>query len=281
MDSSTGRVTCNIAGYTASVALHGGSHPSKPTILALHGFSGSGKDFQPLREALGQDRVNWICPDFMGHGESESPNVIDPYTLPAAMRLIDFARQLAPDPNKVLLLAYSMGGRIALHYLRHARPLPAILIGSSPGLEDPEARNDRRINDQKWFSLLDNSMEIFCTAWEDQPLIRPQTTLPEPFRGKLAERRRRNSPTGLKHSLLICGTGVLPSLWNHIKSVPPVTLIHGELDEKCKGIALLLAQANSGMTVCEVPKAGHSPHLESPTAVASTVGEILKTPYFN
>ncbi|MGC9451453.1 MAG: alpha/beta fold hydrolase [Oceanipulchritudo sp.] len=238
--------------------------PDAPTILALHGFTGCGLDFLPMREAIGPEAASWICPDFMGHGKSASPAVLDPYTLPRALHLIDRARQQAANPAKVILAAYSMGARIALHYLRYARPLPALLISPNPGIREPAERGERRELDQRWITMLESSpMEEFCSAWEAQPLIEPQTRLPEPLRSNLAGRRRGNNPTGLAHSLHACGTGALPSLWDHLCALPPVTLVYGETDAKYAALCREMARANPSFRIVEISGAGHAPHLDA------------------
>ena len=281
MEGAATKVHIPIRGYRAAVRLQFSGHSSSPTILALHGFTGSGDDFGPLREAIGTKRVNWICPDFMGHGASASPAVLDPYTLPAVLELVDRARQLAPDPDKLVLLGYSMGGRIALQYLRWAKPLPAILIGASHGLEDPAERLERRMLDRKWVERLlqctegSRPMESFGDAWEAQPLIEPQTRLPEPVRSQIAGRRRTNDPVGLAHSLLACGTGVLPALWDVLPKLPPVTLVHGEWDNKFAAVARAMAGLNPRFRTLEVPSSGHAPHLENSLQCASSLSLIL------
>ncbi|MEX0326892.1 MAG: alpha/beta fold hydrolase [Puniceicoccaceae bacterium] len=270
MHSEQKRVLIPLAGYAASVTLHDCGDSAAPTLLALHGFGGSGKDFEQLRQSFGR-KVSWICPDFMGHGESESPDILDPYQLPAVLRLIDQARALAPDPGKVLLLGYSMGGRLALHYLRHATPMPALLIGISPGLQEAGERARRRQSDREWIQLMNGSMEQFCTKWEQQDLIHPQTLIEEPFRSHLASRRRRNSAVGLSNTLLASGTGVLTSLWTHLPRFPPLVLCYGSEDAKFGNIARKMQVANSRFVVREVPDSGHSPHLENPVELASLI----------
>ncbi len=270
-----------VAGHRAAVTLLAAPDRGAPTILALHGFTGSGEDFLPLREALGADCAHWVLPDFMGHGASASPAVLDPYCLPAVLRLIDAARLLAPDPRRVVLVGYSMGGRLALHYLRWAAPLPCLLIGASPGLQDEAERRRRRHEDRRWAAQLlapgDTSarMEAFCAAWEAQPLIAPQTLLPQPLRTLLAARRRRNDPVGLAHALLACGAGTLPPLWRHLPELPPCTWLHGAGDAKFAAIAAEAATRNSGFAPVAVPGAGHAPHLEAPHAVATVLRGLL------
>ena len=269
MSSGERQVRIAVAGYTASVSVLDSANPSAPSLLALHGFTGSGEDFGQLRQALPAGEFSWIRPDFMGHGKSDAPDVVDPYQLPAVLRLIDQARSLAPDPDKVILLGYSMGGRLALQYLHHARPMPAILIGASPGLDNREERAARRASDRVWMELLDESMEGFCRKWEAQPLIEPQTRIEEPFRTSLAARRRGNSPSGLQNSLAACGTGVIPSLWNHLEKLPGLVLCHGSMDTRFRDIAHLMRKANPAFSVHEIPASGHAPHLENPAALAA------------
>lgn len=246
------------------------------TILALHGFTGSGEDFGPLQEALGRRDVHWLCPDFPGHGESDSPQNIDPYRLLPAIGLIDRVRRMARHPNKVLMLGYSMGGRLALQYLKWAQPLPAVLIGASPGIEDPAERARRRLRDSNLIDPGKTQLDDFCQRWEEQPLILPQTRLPEPLRRELADRRRRNSLTGLANSLAGCGAGALPSLWADLPHLPPVTCLYGEKDRKFAEIARRMQKANATLSTAGIPGAGHAPHLESPGALAVLLNNRLE-----
>ena len=269
--------TIQIAGYRASVAIDQADNPQAPTILALHGFTGCGQDFLPLRQSLGARAAHWICPDFMGHGESDSPSVLDPYLVPATVNLIEQARQMAPDPGRVILLAYSMGGRLAMHYLLRAQPLPAVLIGTSPGLATAGERTNRRRADRKWVRLLSgpNPQNAFSTAWERQSLIVPQTQLSEPLRSMIAQRRRNNNPVGLIHSLMAAGTGALPSLWDKLDRLPQLILGFGVADRKFGEVAAEMAGLNPHFRLAEIPGAGHAPHLERPSAVCRLLEEQL------
>lgn len=270
-----------VAGYPASVTIVEGRAPSRPSkdkpdisILALHGFTGSSLDFQPLWETEIGSHYTWICPDFIGHGRSASPEDLEPYSLQNAITLISEARKLAPDPDKVNLIAYSMGGRIALHYLAAASALPACLIGTSPGLASADERNQRRLQDQKWIELLrkPGSIQRFCNLWEAQPLIATQAQLPDPLRSQLKERRRSNNATGLANSLACCGTGSIPSLWNQLGKFNAFKLIHGEKDEKFAAIAGHMKQENPLIEINPIADCGHAPHLEDPEAVMRVLG---------
>lgn len=269
------QIFLRIRGHAARVVVTDCVSPGAPTVLALHGFTGSGEDFNPLRAAMGESAYRWICPDFMGHGGSDAPPNIDPYRLPAALALIDQARARAPDPDRVILLGYSMGGRLALHYLQWARPLPTILIGASPGLQDVTERRRRRQADAALIIPGRTTPGEFCDRWESQPLIHSQTRLPEPLRSDLASRRRRNSLLGLAQSLAGCGTGALPSLWGRLASLPPTLFLHGATDGKFASIGRLMAREQAGLQVVAVPEAGHAPHLEQPAATAACIRDFL------
>jgi 2-succinyl-6-hydroxy-2,4-cyclohexadiene-1-carboxylate synthase len=243
--------------------------PPEWSVLALHGFTGSRADFEPLRHCMADLPAEWLCPDFMGHGNSDSPLNVDPYRLPAALALIDRARRMARCPEKVVLLAYSMGGRVALHYLRWAKPLPTVLIGASPGIEDAGERTHRRLHDAALIDPHAGDIAGFCDMWEAQPLIQPQTRLTEPLRSELARRRRMNSPVGLANSLAACGTGALPSLWHELPALPALMCLYGEQDSKFAEISRRMQAANPAISAIAIPGSGHAAHLENPEAVAA------------
>lgn len=265
----------NISGYPAAVHLRRCQRPDAPSILFLHGFSGSAADFDPLCAELERD-AHCIRPDWMGHGASASPAVTDPYRLWPALRLIDTARALAPDPQRVLLVGYSMGGRLALHYLLRARPCPAILIGASPGLQGDAERAARRRQDDAWIRLLETAgTEAFADAWEQQPVIGYLRNLSDEVRTGIQARRRAADPVGLANSLRCCGTGALPGLWDRVAELPPAMLVHGEGDAKFAGIAHDMRAANPRLHVAAMAGCGHAPHLETPAALAALIRNFL------
>ena len=105
--------------------------PARPPIVLLHGFSMSHAVFIPLMAAL-SDRYHVIAPDLRGHGLSPKPH--GAYGDSAAWA-DDIARVLAPLDRPVLL-GWSMGGRVAMDYLRHhgdAGLSGLALIGSYTG----------------------------------------------------------------------------------------------------------------------------------------------------
>ena len=276
MSGKPHRVKVLLAGQEAHIRIFPARCRHSWSVVALHGFTGSGEDFLPLRKIMGEDRHQWICPDFMGHGSSASPPNVDPYLLPWTLELVDQARQLALRPEKTLLLGYSMGGRIALHYLRWGKSLPTALIGASPGLSEKTEREARRRSDQGLIDPNESNMEAFCALWEAQPLIRAQTRLPEPLNTDVALRRRGNNSLGLHNSLLSCGTGSLPSLWEFLDRMPPVLCVAGEKDQKFRDIAHGMNRLNPLFEVSLVPGSGHAPHLEHPESLGPLLEHFMQ-----
>lgn len=249
-----------------------------PTIILLHGFTGSGEDFRPLLLETG-DRSNWITVDLPGHGKSDQPDSLEAYTLRTVLGGIESVLQLAPDPRNILLAGYSMGARVALHYLDTHSACRGILISGSPGLQDADDRAARIATDTCWIRKLEYpayAMEDFCREWEQQPVIQSQLSLPEPLRSEIAFRRRNNSKRGLANSLRALGTGALPGLWEHLPRHSPHLLIVGEDDDKFRRIARTMQQQNKDFHIHTIDQSGHAPHLENPAQTARAILDFLK-----
>jgi 2-succinyl-6-hydroxy-2,4-cyclohexadiene-1-carboxylate synthase len=165
-----------------------------------------------------------------------------------------------------------MGGRIALHA---ALALPErvtrlVLIGASPGIEDPAERRRRREADERLASEIERgSIEEFATRWARTPVL---AGLPSEIAAAAHADRLRNTPAGLARALRGLGTGVLPSLWGRLGELAmPVTLAVGEHDEKFRQIAAAMATAIAKVDFMLVPGAGHAVHLQAPAQVADII----------
>jgi 2-succinyl-6-hydroxy-2,4-cyclohexadiene-1-carboxylate synthase len=250
---------------------YGPEGPPRATIIALHGFTGSGEDWGPLMDAADPD-LRWICPDLPGHGKTTCPSLSDYFR---ADRIASFLlalrhEQLAP----VHLIGYSMGGRLALHFLRHFGPLPTLVIGANPGLDDPLEREARTRQDDHRLTA-HTSLEAFCDAWEQLPLIAPQRSLPEPLRSEIHSRRRANDLSGLRLALRTLSPGRLPSLWPALATIPPFTFVHGEQDSAYAAIGARIGSLNRNCQILPVAGTGHAPHLETPPAMAAILDKWI------
>ena len=234
-------------------------------VLALHGFTGAGDDFEYLKTHCA-DGVRWDTPNLPA---------LPPAELCAFLR--SRWERLAGTPR--ILLGYSMGGRIALHLageISWNAGDKLVLVSSSPGLATERERKERRAADEMSAKKIESaaSAKLFYEEWRKQPLIATQSRLPSPWRERLLERRARADKSVWATHLRLLGTGTLPSLWGKLAEIPApeILLIVGEEDMKFRGIAEKMAQEMPQVKMLVVTGSGHSPHLENPAGMASVIG---------
>ena len=176
-------------------------------LVLLHGFTQTGRSWQPIGHALA-GRYRAAMPDLPGHGAFAQRR---PATFPACDA---YLRALADGPS--VLCGYSMGGRIALHaaFSLGTRVRRLVLIGAGPGIADPAERAARRTADTALADRIEAiGVDAFATEWEAQPLF---AGMPRGVAELAGEDRRRNTPTGLAAALRGLGTGAMPSLWERL-----------------------------------------------------------------
>lgn len=236
-------------------------------IVALHGFTGQGGDFDPLRSFLPPD-TSLTAPDLPGHGSKSLLKDLSAYSLPAHLAAI---AEAATEPQ-VTLLGYSMGGRLALHWaIAHPERIRRlILIGASPGLATPEERDERRLGDATLAEFIrTRGLEAFFKYWHNQTFFQTMMHLPKEQLDPLLARRFQNDPEGLALSLENIGTGTLPSLWHRLKEIRfPVDLVTGEHDVKFTRLAHEMGAHLPKARHSLIEAAGHAVHLEKPSDLA-------------
>ncbi|GAB5536586.1 MAG: 2-succinyl-6-hydroxy-2,4-cyclohexadiene-1-carboxylate synthase [Rubricoccaceae bacterium] len=240
-------------------------------VLALHGFLGSGADWQPVEKHLAS---SVLAPDLPGHGASVG--LADAaYTMDAAAdaQVADLdARHL----DRVLVAGYSMGGRLALHLtLRHPERVAGLaLISASPGLPTDAERAARRQLDAERAEAIRADLKGFLDRWYRAELW---GDLPDTLRRQLVERRLNNDPDELAKALLGMGTGVQPWHGDRLREigVPGVVAV-GARDAKYVALAQEMAASSSLRSVI-VPDAGHGLLAEAPRAVAHCLTDLLSS----
>jgi 2-succinyl-6-hydroxy-2,4-cyclohexadiene-1-carboxylate synthase len=236
-----------------------------PAIVLLHGFTHTGRSWEPVIAALGE-RYKALAPDIRGHGSASD---VEPVTLAAVIG--DLA---ALGPRRFTLAGYSMGGRIALHALLALphRVERLVLIGASPGIADAREREDRRRADDRLAAQIEAStIEQFARRWAATPVLAGQA----PRVGATAHADRlRNTPVGLARALRGLGTGALAPVWDRLGELDvATTLIVGERDRKFRATALEMAAAIPDARIVVIAGAGHAVHLEAPERVAGSIVE--------
>ncbi len=233
-------------------------------LVLLHGFTQTGRSWDPVRQRVGAERYRHAAPDLRGHGTATDRR---PVSFDTIARDLD-----AVVADGAVLSGYSMGGRIALHYAlaRPGRVARLVLVGASPGLADPAERTERRAADDALADRIERiGLERFADEWGALPLWAGQ---PRDVAAAARADRMRNTAAGLAAALRGLGTGTMEPLWDRLEELAiPVTLVAGERDAKFRAIAERMAERLAQPRLVVVPAAGHAAQLEAPGAVAAAI----------
>lgn len=235
------------------------------TKIALHGFTQSPEQWRGIFDG------EIVAPWLPGHGPSAdlSARSFDD----AARSILELARSATDAP---LLVGYSMGARLALSALAREPSLfkGAILIGVQPGLEEPEARAERRRWERKWIDMLEREgLESFLSAWEKLPLFGDQNDGPQAQ--AQAARRRSHTARGLAHALGALGLADMPNHWGELSKIPcPVELVVGEKDEKFRALAERALPRFPRARLHVIPGAGHNPLEDQPDETRALLRQL-------
>ncbi|MDN4493757.1 2-succinyl-6-hydroxy-2,4-cyclohexadiene-1-carboxylate synthase [Ureibacillus aquaedulcis] len=247
------------------------------TIVMLHGFTGSVATWDKVAPCIKDYRI--VAIDLIGHGQTDSPPHVEAYTMEKQIVQLDETFQQL-NLHEVILLGYSMGGRVALSYAKTFpnRVSQLILESASPGLKSEEERTLRRDSDESLANRIEtNGMESFVKMWEDIPLFATQKKLPPDVQQTVRKERLSQSEVGLANSLRGMGTGAQTSLWSNLGELSmPVTLITGELDQKFCKIAEEMQALLPNARHLKVNEAGHAIHVENPEQFATIVKDAIK-----
>lgn len=250
--------------------------PNFPAILFLHGFLGSGSDWQEIISVLPKD-LHCVAPDLPGHGQTTKSSDPEAYSMSGTANAIE-AMLDALKIGRCALVGYSMGGRLAL-YLALTRPqrwTRLVIESASPGIEDPLERDERRELDEKQAGKLQNEgVKAFLQSWYEQPLFKSLKRDKARFR-ELLERREMNDPVELVKSLRAMSAGVQPPLWDKLPQLGiPLLLIAGDQDAKYQQIAQRMASQCKDASLALVANAGHNVHVENPIEYAKLLRQFL------
>jgi 2-succinyl-6-hydroxy-2,4-cyclohexadiene-1-carboxylate synthase len=244
----------------------------RPSICALHGFTGSGEDFTLLAEQLNH---HLVAPDLCGHGPLSSD--LESSLIEEGQRLQCLLAELQEPP---VLLGYSMGGRTALAWaLRNPSAFSAlILVGASPGLRLPSARAERQASDEALAQRIESEgVPAFADFWEQVPIIASQERIPLPYRAALQQRRREHRAAGLTASLRGMGTGAQASYWDALQTFSlPTLLVTGADDLKFLAIAEEMERLLPTSRRVAIPGAGHCAHLEQAEETGRAIAAFIE-----
>jgi 2-succinyl-6-hydroxy-2,4-cyclohexadiene-1-carboxylate synthase len=231
------------------------------SVVLLHGFSGTRRAWDGVAAHMDAQRYRPLALDLPGHGEERPLEA--PVSFAGCVEHV-----LSRAPGRFTLCGYSMGGRIALHVALAApdRVVRLVLVSSSPGIEDPAERAERRRADLKLAEELERvPFEEFIERWRSQPLFAEDP----PRVAELArDDQRRNDPIALAAVLRGVGTGEMEPLWERLGGLEmAVTVLAGERDAKFAALGRRMRELlPDGELV--VVGGGHVLPLENPRSVA-------------
>ena len=251
-----------------------------PAVILLHGFTGSTLGWDEYRRLL-NERFTTYCVDMVGHGDSDKPEDVDRYRMPAAVDDVLRAVELAGARNAAWV-GYSMGGRTALHVAAASpgRVRALVLFGASPGLATPAERAARVKSDEALADRIErDGVASFVDHWESIPLFATQRALSADVRARLRAGRLTNDAKGLANSLRGMGTGAQAPLFQSLATMDvPTVFLAGEHDAKFMAIGRDMAVIAPDATFSSIPDAGHAAQLENPTtAAAETISHLQRS----
>jgi 2-succinyl-6-hydroxy-2,4-cyclohexadiene-1-carboxylate synthase len=241
------------------------------TVLALHGFGGSGASWGDVAVAAG-DRLRIVAPDLRGHGTASDVRPVD-----LAGVLDDLGGVLRRTADEaggpVTVAGYSLGGRIGLHLALAAPTLVerVVLVSSTSGMEDEDERAARRRSDEEQAAFLEREgVEAFADRWAALPLWDGD---PADARAAQREALAAGDAAGLAAALRGLGAGAVPAVGPCLATLAvPLTVVVGARDRRYRRIGarvLGLAAQPAGQVV--VAHAGHGLLREAPAAVAAAL----------
>lgn len=242
-----------------------GHQRHEQTIVFLHGFMGSKRDWEGIAASL-SECCFCLVPDLPGHGGSAG-RLDQSWDMDSTARsLIALLDSL--QIRESYLAGYSMGGRLGLYLALHYPDYfpKAVLESASPGLRTEPERALRVAQDEQLAERLQREdFPTFLQAWYRQPLF--QSLQSHPGFNDMLARRLENAPAALAKSLLEAGSGVQPPLWERLAGHKmPLLLVVGEKDVKFRGIAGEMQQVNPRVEVAVITGCGHNVHFENPQA---------------
>lgn len=251
------------AGAETTPRAPGATHAA--TIAFVHGFTQTGRSWQPIAEYFVRTGHRCVLVDLPGHGGSA-------HVRADLRRAADMVGVIA---GTAAYVGYSLGGRVCLHLALMSPHLVErlALIGAHPGIEDDGERAARRASDDSLATRIHEiGLHAFLREWVVQPLFGTVAASAD----DLAD-RERNTAEGLASSLRMTGTGTQVPLWPRLLELTmPVLAMAGAEDRKFSAIAAQLAAAVPRGRSMLIPGAAHAAHLQRPDAVIAALEQFLR-----
>lgn len=240
---------------------------TKQPILFLHGFTGSSNDWKFIVGNLPSEFTP-IFIDLVGHGNSTSSYEIEKYSEGSHIEIINQVIEFL-SIQEIILVGYSMGGRLALSFtINFPNKVKALVLESSSfGIENLVERKERVLSDIELAAKIKNiGISNFIDYWMNIPLFESMGNI-DPLKVEKLKKRKiaENSVVGLKNSLVGFSQGKMKFLGESLKTIKiKVLILAGELDEKYCGIGAEMHREIQNSEFKIVSDCGHNVHFEKP-----------------
>lgn len=244
----------------------------KEAIVFLHGFLGSSDDFFFFLGELSKSHYS-LAFDLPGHGKSLFLSN-DSYLIENTIDTL-YSNLCTLGVNKVHLVGYSMGGRIALSFANAYPEMISSLtmISSTAGLKTEEERRLRIENDAKIIDkIITMEFTDFLHFWYSQQIFSFSS---ERINSVLSQ-RVMNDKSEIIKSLQLAGTGMMTPLWDKLSNLNfPILLLSGGKDKKfiriCEEMHNLLPNSRNII----VENSSHNLLLDAPTDTLNLIKNFI------
>jgi N-formylmaleamate deformylase len=237
----------------------------KPTLIALHGLTGSGACWTPLARAL-EDEYDVIMPDARGHGRSSAP--LSGYTYhDHASDVLGLIEKLGI--TNPILLGHSMGGMTAAVVASQLGSAVRALVLVEPTFISPEWQREVFASD-----VIEQHRQ-FLDSDRDDLIARARLRHPHRSSEIINLITDARLPTHTKAFDVL--TPPNPEYRELVRSIAiPVFLVMGSTGIVSVETALELQKLNSRLSYEVMPEVGHGLLYDQPKRLGGTVKSFLR-----
>ena len=237
-------------------------------LILLHGFGGGPKSFEELVSSLNLSEMGFLIPDFYDREQFHPEQGLGQW----CEDFRDFVSINTNPDQRLWLLGYSMGGRLAMHALwdQPGRFAGAVFLSASPGLLTEGEKTSREKWDQQWAEKI--------ATLENNELDQQWNSL-EVFRGSPPVSLRSDVPTDILAKNL-CQWSPSKHLFSveDLKAIRfPLLWVCGGQDRKYAALYSQLREKGLPGDWKVVPGAGHRLLVTPGDDITEFVEEFLQT----
>ncbi len=255
--------------YSMHVLIAKGRRPDRPSLILVHGISGSSLEFVPLIGFLRNDVSSLFLPDLPGHGFSPPPlNGMSPSGMLEGF-LKGMKHLIAEQGNRpVIIFGNSLGGAATLQFASRYPKLVKGVILSSPGggmLRESEFKSFLKEFD---IQTRGDALNFLKRLYAAPPWYTPLIT------GYI--RWRFNRPNLKQFLAKISVLDLLaPSIFRSL--AVPVHILWGKKDrvQGPEQLRFFVENAPQHFELIEPSDFGHCPHLEAPKQLARYIHSFI------